>query len=118
MRRGLGDLLATGAEVARPYWLGLIAGAHAEAGEVQQGLGILAEALAVANEERWCEPELHRQRGELLRLEGDDAEAERCFRRAINVARQQRSRAPELCAVASLGRLRAPAAEASRRTAS
>ncbi len=107
MRRALSDLLATGAALRRPYYLGLLAGGHAAAGKVEKGIGVLSEALAVArgNEERWCEPELYRLRGELLRLGGDNAGAEGCFRCAIDRARQLRARAPQLRASTSLGRL-------------
>ena len=53
------------------------------------------------------EAELHRLRGELLRSEAmnQGAEAEACFRTAIEVARGQRAKSLELRAAVSLGRL-------------
>ena len=70
---------------------------------------MLAEALAVAHNsgERYYEAELHRLKGELLlALPGEqDAEAEACFRRALDVARRQQAKSLELRAAMSLARL-------------
>jgi predicted ATPase len=71
MRQGLAAWQATGAEVGRPSWLGQLAEACGPAGQVEEGLTTLAEALAVVQqtEERWWEGELYRVKGELsLRL--------------------------------------------------
>ena len=56
---------------------------------------------------RWNEADLHRLRGELLlALSGiDRPEAERCFRKAIEVAREQGAKWWELRAATSLARL-------------
>ena len=51
------------------------------------------------------EAELHRLKGEALSREGDEVEAEACFRRAIHVARHQQARSWELRAAVSLCRL-------------
>src|SRR2546425_11680131 len=69
----------------------------------------LAEALAVVNdrgEHRW-EAELYRLQGELLlaRSAEHDAEAETCFRQALDVACQQQAKSWELRAAMSLSRL-------------
>ena len=92
MQQGLAAWRATGAEVLRPYGLALLAKASAQVGQREAGLALLAEALAVLNdtgERRW-EAELHRLKGELLlaRAAGHDAEAETCFRQALDMARQ------------------------------
>ena len=56
--------------------------------------------------ERWQEAEIYRLKGELtLSMEGADAAAEQCFRTAIEVAREQQARSPELRAATSLARL-------------
>jgi predicted ATPase len=56
--------------------------------------------------ERWLEAEIHRLKGELtLSIEGADAVAERCFRAAIDIAREQQARSPELRTTTSLARL-------------
>ena len=67
-----------------------LAEAQASAGRHQEGLATLAEAFALVEEtdERYCEAELHRQRGELLLAQGDESAAEASFRRAIAVARR------------------------------
>jgi class 3 adenylate cyclase/tetratricopeptide (TPR) repeat protein len=74
------------------------------------GLRVVAEALAFVekNEERYYEAELHRLRGELL-LQGDPLratdEVERCFARALEVARGQGAKLLELRAALSLSQL-------------
>jgi predicted ATPase len=69
----------------------------------------LAEALAVTNdkgERRW-EAELYRLKGEILRARSSahDAEAETCFRQALDMARHQEAKSWELRAAMSLARL-------------
>ena len=69
---------------------------------------MLAEALAIVdkNGERFCEAELYRLKGELLGQKAKTkAEAEECFRKAIDIARRQGTRSWELRAVTSLARL-------------
>jgi predicted ATPase len=68
MRRGANAWRATGAEVDRSYFLALLAEAHGHAGQVEDGLALLAEALAVVdrNRDRYWDAELHRLKGELL----------------------------------------------------
>ena len=86
MHQGLAAWRATGAEVLRPYCLALLAEAYAQVGQREEGLTLLAEALAVTNdtgERRW-EAELYRLKGEFLlaqRCGRMHAEAEACFRR-------------------------------------
>ena len=77
---------------------------------------MLAEALALVDkrEEHWYEAELHRLHGELRlqQVAGRDrmqtalfAEAEACFRQALEIARRQQARALELRAAISLAQL-------------
>jgi hypothetical protein len=74
------------------------------AGRVEQGLSVVAESFEdmERTDERWWEAEVHRTRGELLRLMGLDTEGEASFRTAIDVARRQRAAALEWRAAASL----------------
>ena len=108
MRQGLAAFRATGAELARPYYLALQAEAYAQAGQREEGLSLLAEALATVHKtgERWWEAELHRLKGELLLalLPQKYAEAETCFRQALDITRRQQAKTLELRAVMSLSR--------------
>lgn len=84
--------------------LGALAEAQATAGQTAEGLSTLSEALALVERtgERWCEPELYRLQGKLLLKQGDEAEAEASFCKAIRVARDHQARSWELRATTSL----------------
>jgi adenylate cyclase len=96
--------------------------------QIEEGLAVAAEALAVveATGERFYEAELHRLRGELLLQQAGEGrrspaesavarphdsdpsglcEAEACFRRALDVARSQGAKSLELRAALSMARL-------------
>ena len=110
--------------MARPYWLTQLAEACQQAGQPEEGLTLLTEALAfvrTTDEYAW-EAELYRLKGELLLQSGvqglesgvltpdsrpwtRDAEAEACFRQALEIARRQQARSLELRAAMSLSRL-------------
>ncbi|HWP91301.1 MAG TPA: adenylate/guanylate cyclase domain-containing protein [Thermodesulfobacteriota bacterium] len=100
---------ATGAELARPYFLSLLAEAYYREGWVKEGLEVLSDALTMIDksEERWWEAELLRLKGELLLAysQGNRDEVEECFRRAIRIARRQSAKSLELRSVVSLSRL-------------
>ena len=107
---------ATGAELLRPYFLGLLAEQCGKVGWVEKGLALLDEALAVVNKnaERFSEAELYRLRGTLL-LNQDvkrgipgsrsGSEAENSFQKAVFIARQQGAKSWELRAATSLAQL-------------
>jgi predicted ATPase len=115
MHQGLTAWQATGAELARPYFLALFAEAYGRLGQAAEGLHVLHEAMAVAHNhgERFYEAELWRLKGELLLRQAAEtgmqpnppAEAETCFRQALSSARRQGAKALELRAVMSLSRL-------------
>jgi predicted ATPase len=109
MEQGLTAWHATGAEVLRPYGLALLAEARLRLGQHEEGLALLAEALAVTNhtEERRWEAELHRVKGELLLSQspGNAAKAESCFNQAITIAQNQSAKSWELRAATSLAKL-------------
>jgi predicted ATPase len=109
MRQGIAAWRATGAELQRPYYLALLAEAYGTAGQTEEGLRVLTEALTAVHPtgERQHAAELYRLTGE-LRLQQDvpDAhEAERGLRQAIDVARHQQAKSLELRAAISLSRL-------------
>jgi class 3 adenylate cyclase/predicted ATPase len=99
----------TGAEVHRPYFLSLLAEAYGKAGQPEEGLAVLAEALAIVDDtgERNWEAELHRRKGELLLMQQGQklGEAEECFRQALDIAHRQQAKSFELRASMSLSRL-------------
>jgi predicted ATPase len=90
-----------------PGVLRSLAEAQAKAGHPEEGLTTLAEALALVEEtnERYCEAELYRLKGELLLAQGDDAEAEASLHKAVEVGRRQSAKSWELRATVSLSRL-------------
>ena len=83
--------------------------ALAATGAVEDGLTVVAEALATAKASgaRGADSDLHRLRGELLRHlpSPDSKEVEACFRTALAVAREQGTHGYELRAAVSLARL-------------
>jgi predicted ATPase/DNA-binding SARP family transcriptional activator len=114
IRQGLSDWQAMGIEVGRTYYLALLAEAYGKVGQAEEGLSVLDRALAeMSSVGCWWEAELYRLKGELWLLVKAEAkvevevevEAEVCFRRAIEIARQQVARSLELRAVMSLSRL-------------
>jgi predicted ATPase len=109
IHQGLTAWRATGAELARPYWLALLTEAHGILGKPEAGLAVLADALTLVETsgERWYEAELHRLKGVLLLQQHLDkqAEAETCFQQAIATAQNQQAKSLELRATTSLARL-------------
>ena len=108
LQTGLEAYRGTGAELAVPYYLSMLADGCSQAGRFAEARAALNEALALMekNDERFQEAELHRLKGELILAEsGDQTAAEESFRRAIETARRQQSRAWELRATTSLARL-------------
>ena len=108
VQEGLSDLLATGASTLRPLGLTVLAELQARAGWFDEALAAVGEALtlALATGEACYEPEMHRVRGELLLRHGTPAaEAEACFMKSIDVARQQACRILELRGAVSLAGL-------------
>jgi predicted ATPase len=107
--QGLMDYRATGAEINRSHLLALFAEAHGIMGQPETGLTALTEALTLVDTtgESWYEPELYRLKGELLLQQNSDtqAEAETCFHKALEIARNQQAKSFELRTATSLARL-------------
>ena len=78
-----------------------------KAGRPEEGLNVLSEALTTAHRSGECyyEAEIHRLRGELLLMQGDEAKAESSFHKAVEKARKQSAKLWELRATVSLARL-------------
>jgi predicted ATPase len=107
MREGMMAGQTIGVRMYLPGSLCTLAEAQAKAGQPEEGLDTLDEALALVEQtdERHWEAELHRVQGELLLMQGDDAEAEASLHKAIEVARGQSAKSWELRATTSLARL-------------
>jgi predicted ATPase len=106
IRDGIG-ILETTARLRLPYYRCLLAEACGRIGRHEEALEVVSEAFddVRMTEERWWEAELHRTRGDLLRMAARHTEAEQCFCTAIDIARGQQARALELRATTSLARL-------------
>ncbi len=112
LRQGLVVHRASGQEIQRPWLLGILAEVCAHAGQREEGLQLVTEALERAQqsgEHEW-EAELYRLQGELLVQAAGGVQqaavtAEACFQQALAVARRQQAKAFELRAAMSLARL-------------
>lgn len=116
MRQGLAAYQATGAETLQLHWRSNLAEVYGQAGRVEEGLEVLADAQALSESnggERWFDSELYRLKGELLwqraiqqgQAEKSEAEVEACYQQAIDIARRQRAKSWELRTAVSLSRL-------------
>jgi predicted ATPase len=121
MSAGMEAYWATGAELLRPYFIGLLGEAFARKGSTQRGLVLLDEALEAVERtgERFYEAELYRLKGELLiRSDSEQPDLqeiatescrgssiEACFLKAISLARRQRAKCFELRSALNLARL-------------
>jgi predicted ATPase len=106
IRQGLAALGATGATTILPR--SLLAQACGSVGETEEGLHVVAEALAISDRSAdvWS-GELYRLKGELLLTRSSEhhAEAEACFRQALETACRKQAKSLELQAAMSLARL-------------
>jgi predicted ATPase len=108
---GIANARASGVEVLLALQLSTLAEAYRLAGQIDEGLAAVAEALATIDRtgERFYEAEVYRIKGELLlRAEGGrmkDESPEDCFRQAIEIARCRQAKLWELRAVMSLCRV-------------
>jgi predicted ATPase len=109
VHQGIAAHRATGAALFVPYFCTMLADVCDHLGHPEEGLQALAEAhtLVEQQEERWWEAEVYRLRGVLLlrQLGTSQAEAETCFRQALDIARRQEAKSLELRAAMSLARL-------------
>jgi predicted ATPase len=107
LRGGLTAYRATGAEVWVTYPIALLARACEIAGQIEESLSQLDNALQIVERtgERWFEAELYRRKGQLLLRQGPEA-AEELYRKGLSIAREQEAKLWELRATISLARLR------------
>jgi predicted ATPase len=108
LRSGSTAYRATGAELWLPYQIALLARAYEIAGQIEESLTLLDEALQIVARtgERWFEAELYRHKGQLLLRHGQSEVAEELYQKALSIAREQEAKLWELRAAVSLARLR------------
>jgi predicted ATPase len=82
---------ATGTESLVPYRMALLVGAYETAGQVEEGLRVLDDALQIVERtgERRVMAELHRHKGQLLLLQGHCEAAEELYCTAMELAEEQ-----------------------------
>jgi predicted ATPase len=123
LQQGLATYQAIGAGIGLPWLLALLTEASKTIWSVEERLEVLNRAFSIAekNDEHLYEAELYRLKGELTlqqenqkskgkeqkaKVENDaQAEAESCFRKAIDIAQKQQAKSWELRASTSLARL-------------
>jgi predicted ATPase len=109
MKEGMALVRGTGSRARRPYHQLNLTALYLEAGMIREGLAEVDEALSSSYDSlsHYYLAELQRLRGELLLRSPREkrAEAESCFRQALDVARDQGARSLELRAAMSLARL-------------
>ena len=108
MKRHLLELRTAGSEYISDRCLAFVAAAFGQMGSFDEGLRAIDEGFQFIERtgQRYYEGELHRLRGELLLAQNSsNAQAEECFRTAIDVARRQHAKSWELRVTTSLARL-------------
>ena len=109
IREGLAARRSAGRPVDEPSELGYYIDLLARTGQADEGMTVVANAVAACSDAgtTYWDAELHRQKGALLLslADGNGAEAEACFKQAIEIARGQSARSFELRATMGLARL-------------
>jgi tetratricopeptide (TPR) repeat protein len=114
IEQGLGVWRSSGALLAVPQMLTLLADSYLRLHQTRDGLNTVSEALGSAERtgERLFEGELYRIKGDLLRQRRENArgeapsteEVEGCFLKALDIARRQHAKSLELRSLTSLAR--------------
>jgi len=107
LRSGSAVYRARGVELLVPHYNDLLAATCKIAGQVEEGLTLLDDALQIVERtgERWLAAELNRHKGQLLLRQGHTQTAEALYRKALSIAEEQEAKLWELRAAASLARL-------------
>jgi class 3 adenylate cyclase/predicted ATPase len=104
LRSGLSAYRGTGAEAWTPHFFALLAGACEIAGQIDEAVTLLDDALRIVERtrQRWLAAELNRLNGRLLLRQGHPEAAERLYCKALSVAQKQGGKLWELRAAVSL----------------
>jgi predicted ATPase len=107
LRSGSSAYSATGAETRISYHIALLAKACETAGQVEEALSLLDDALQIAERigERWFAAELYRHKGQFMLRHGDSEAAEELYRQALTIAKEQEAKLWELRAAVTLAKL-------------
>jgi adenylate cyclase len=107
MRAGLTALEATATALVRPHFLSLLAEGLSKLDRLDEAWALLEEATTMVshNGERYYEAELYRLKGELLLKKAKRAEAEQCFKRALEIAQSQKAKSLEIRTLQSCDKL-------------
>ncbi len=108
LHSGSSTYRTAGAELFMPHFVALLAGACEIAGQIEEGLTLLDDALQIAERtgEHWFAAELNRHKGHLLLRQGHSEAAEDLYRKALSIAEEQGAKLWELRSAVSLARLR------------
>ena len=106
LRSGSAASRATGAWA--PHNIALLAAACEIAGQIEEALALLDEAVQIVERtrERWLEAEVYRLKGQLLVRRGHPEAAEQLYFKALSIAEEQGAKLWKLRAAGSLARLR------------
>ena len=108
MHQGLADWRTTGVLLALPYLLALLGEGYGKAGQGEERLDLLIEALSAAEktgEGCWV-AELCRLKGEFLLMQGEaEISVEMHYRRALDISCRQSAKSYRLRSTVSLSRL-------------
>ena len=107
MQESIREFCSRGATGVSPYYMSLLAEAQAKANALDDALVTVESAQERGRlaGNRWCEPELHRIRGEIMCGKGCENEAERSLKAALSRAHAIEARGWELRVATSLARL-------------
>jgi predicted ATPase len=94
-------------DVWAPCYIAFLARAYAVAGRFEEALALFDDALQIIQRTRarWYAAEVNRHKGELLLRRGHCEAAEKLYRQALSIAREQEAKMWELRAAVSLARL-------------
>ena len=108
LRSSFAAYRASGVELFVPHYFALLAAACEIAGQIEDGITLLDDALRIAAKtgERWFLAELTRQKGQVLLRQGHAEAAEELYQKALSIAEEQGAKLWGLRAATSLARLR------------